>query len=299
MNSNYVIETRGLVKSFHGEGHELLSGLDMKVPAGSIYGLLGRNGTGKTTLIRIIMGLIRQDAGERYILGDDSFPLDVKTRSKVGYLSQDLGMFSWMTVQEHLDFLAPFYPNWDMGHAHGLAKRLSLKLNYSLKALSVGERQKAGLLLALAQQPKLLILDEPAASLDTVVRREFLESIIDLLVEQGATVLITSQILTDIERVADQVGIIVDGRMLVSASLDDLKESVKKIRITFEDEAPETVDLPGAIKIRHRGRDLLVTVTGFNREKLLEIENRFPGKVEVQDIDLEDIFIELVGESHV
>jgi ABC-2 type transport system ATP-binding protein len=293
MTSDYSIETRNLAKTYHN-GEAVLRGLDLKVPRGSVYGFLGRNGAGKTTAIRIVMGILRPDAGMVRVLGDPCLPMKLETRQRVGYLSQDMKFFDWMTLDRLLAFTSSFYPSWDAAYADELAVRLDVPREIPVGALSRGERQKAGLLLALAQRPDLLVLDEPSASLDTVVRREFLESIIDILTREGITVLISSQILTDVERIADWVGILSEGKMLISAPLDDLKESIKRLRISFPDGSPESIDLPGAIRTIRRDREILVTVKDFSPAGVDGLRSRFAGGVDVLDVDLEDIFIELV-----
>lgn len=292
MNNEYLIETRGLRKRFK-RGNEVLRGLDLRVPRGSVYGFLGRNGAGKTTLIRILMGLLRPDHGSVRVLGESVFPLSVACRQRVGYLSQDQRVFEWMSLEDLVSFVSDFYPSWDHGYTSQLAGKLELPWKTPITLLSRGQQQKVGLLLALGHRPDLLVLDEPAASLDTIVRREFLESILDLLSSEGITVLISSQILTDVERIADWIGILADGRMIISAPLDSLKESIKRLRITFEGDPPDRVDVPGSIRTIRRGSEILVTVRDFTPDRLAEIRPRFPGGVDVQDVDLEEIFIEL------
>jgi len=294
MNSEYIIETKGLKKAYDG-GQEVLSGLDLRVPRGSVYGFLGRNGTGKTTTIRILMGLLRWDVGRVEVLGESSFKLSVETRQRIGYVSQEQTMFEWMTIEQLVAFTSSFYPTWDADYTQRLRKKLDLPSARPLGALSSGQQQKAALLLALAQRPDLLILDEPAASLDTVVRREFLESILDVLTDEGITVLISSQILTDVERIADWIGILSDGRMLLSEPLEDLKESIKRLRIRTSGRETEIEHVPGAIRTIRRGSEALVTVQDFSPTRLEEIRALFPDGVDVQDVDLEDIFIDLVS----
>jgi len=294
MTGEHAIEIHGLCKTY-STGQEVLRGLELEVPRGSVFGLLGRNGAGKTTAIRTLMGLIRPSAGLVQVLGDRSSPLSVETRQRIGYLSQDQRMFSWMDLEQLIGFTSSFYPRWDRRYADELIDRLDLPLGIPFSAFSRGEQQKAGLLLALGHRPELLILDEPAASLDTVVRREFLESVLDLLTREGATVLISSQILTDIERIADWIGILSEGRMLVAAPLDDLKESIKRLRIRFDEGPPPPVEVPGAISSRCHGREVLVTVDCFEPGIIDTLKKRYNATVEVQNVDLEEIFIELVG----
>lgn len=293
MTSNWVIETRGL-RMGYASGEDVLRDVNLRVPRGAVYGLLGRNGCGKTTLIRLLMGLYRPTDGMIQVLGSLAPPLSLDARRRIGYLSQDQRMFGWMTLTDLIGFTRPFYPGWDSSYADRLIAGLDLPRHAPLVALSRGEQQKVGLLLALAPRPELLVLDEPAANLDTVLRREFLESVLGLLAEEGMTVLISSHILTDLERVADRIGILANGRIELEGELDQLHESVKRLRVCFDDEAPAFIDVPGAVGLRRRGRELLVTVRDYTDAVADEVRRRYGATVEVQDIDLEDLFIEFV-----
>ncbi len=294
MNSEWAVETKALTLDY-GNGEEVLTGVDLRVPRGSVYGLLGRNGAGKTTLIRGIMGLYRARSGSIRVFGRPTYPMPLEVKQRIGYLSQDQKMFSWMTLADLAAFSAPFYPSWDGGYFDELVVNLALPLRRPMGHLSRGEQQKAGLLLALAPRPDLLVLDEPAANLDTVLRREFLESILDLLTREGITVLISSHILTDVERIADWIGILDEGRIRLAAPLESLKESVKKLRIQFPGEAPADLEVPGAIRVRRRGREVLVTVQDYAPALPERIRARYGVGVEVQDVDLEDLFIEYLS----
>ena len=294
MTAEPVIRIRALAMRYDG-GQEVLDGVDLEVPRGSVYGLLGRNGAGKTTLIRLIMGLYRPTRGEVLVFDTRADRLPTAMRRRIGYLSQDQRMFSWMTLAELVEFTRTFYPAWDDDHCTTLVRNLEVPAHVPLGRLSRGDQQKAGLLLALAPRPDLLVLDEPAANLDTVLRREFLESVLDVLTEQGITVLVSSHILTDVERIADRVGILAEGRLVLSAPLDSLKESVKRLRIVFPGDPPGNVAVPGALRVRRRGRELLVTVSDFTPAVAADLERRFGAGVDVHDVDLEDLFIEYVS----
>jgi len=294
MNADWAIETRSLTMHY-GTGDYVLHGTELRVPRGAVYGLLGRNGAGKTTLIRLIMGLYRPTGGIIRVLGSTVFPMSVELRQRIGYLSQDQRMFRWMTIPDLVEFTRPLYPTWDESYCAQLVESLDLPLGQPLSHLSRGEQQKAGLLLALAHRPELLILDEPAANLDTVLRREFLESVLDVLTEQGITVLISSHILTDVERIADQIGILAGGRIVLTGSLDALKESVKRLRLFFPGEMPPDIEVPGALRVRRRGREFLVTVQDFTPALVDQLKRDYGAGVDVHDVDLEDLFIEYVS----
>ncbi len=294
MTDEMIIDIRALTMRYGG-GEEVLTGIDLKVPRGAVYGLLGRNGAGKTTLLRCLMGLFRPTGGSIRLFGEPAQPMTLETKQRIGYLSQDQRLFDWMTVLELMDFLRPHYPTWDAAYAEELRDQLALPARIPVGNFSRGEQQKVGLLLALAPRPDLLILDEPAANLDTVHRREFLTSVLDLLTRDGMTVLFSSHILPDVERIADWIGILSHGTLMLAAPLEELKESVKRLRIYFQGDVPETVDVPGAVRVRKRGREFLVTVHDYTPAIEAGIRSRYGAGVEVQSIDLEDLFIEYVS----
>lgn len=297
MQTELAIETKGLMMHY-GHGPAVLDGVELRVPVGSVFALLGRNGTGKTTLIRLLMGLYRPSSGVARVLGHKSFPLPTDAKQRIGYLSQDQRMFQWMDLVELERFLAPWYPAWDHDYFEQLIDGLALARRRPIGHLSRGDQQKCGLLVALAQRPDLLILDEPAANLDTVLRREFIDSVLDLLTRDGMTVLISSHILPDIERLADHVAILDRGKIVLQDSLEVLQDSIKRLRFTFATDAPTYLSVPGAISEKRRDREILVTMQGY--EPGLEqqcADAAGATAVEVIDLDLEDLFIEYVKQG--
>lgn len=294
MDPELAIEAKALVMRY-GQDRPVLDGLDMRVPRGSVYGLIGRNGVGKTSLIRVLMGLFPPTAGSVSVLGERAFPASVALRQRVGYLSQEQRMFEWMTVAELGRFVAPLYPSWDARYFDELRDGLGLPLNWPLGRLSRGERQKAGLLIALAPRPDLLVLDEPAANLDTVLRREFVDSVLDLLIRDGMTVVLSSHILPDVERLADHIGILAQGQIVLEAPLDALKESIKRVRFIFEADPPAYVPIDEAMSLRRGKRELLLTVRDYAPGVEATWRERLKATaVEVHDVDLEDLFVEYV-----
>jgi ABC-2 type transport system ATP-binding protein len=225
-----TIELRGVVKSY-GE-KAVLIGLDLSVERGSVLGLLGTNGSGKTTLIKCALGLIRPQGGEVRLLGKPAWTLSAEVKSRIGYVPQVINLYPWMKVHQLIDYTAAFYLNWNHGLVARLIKELDIPAKDRIGPLSVGQLQKVAILLALGHDPDLLILDEPAASLDPLARRHFLQMIIDLAEPDKRTVLFSTHITSDLERVADQVAILKSGRIAWHGLLDDLKE---RTRISLED----------------------------------------------------------------
>jgi ABC-2 type transport system ATP-binding protein len=217
-----AIELQGIIKSYGPKA--VLTGVDLAVPKGSVVGLLGTNGSGKTTLIKCALGLIRPQSGEARLLGENSWTLSAAAKSRIGYVPQVINLYPWMKVRHLIDYTAAFYANWNHDLAARLIAEWSLPPEDRIGPLSVGQLQKVAIVLALGHEPDLLILDEPAASLDPLARRQFLQMIIDLAEPGKRTVLFSTHITSDLERVADQVAILKSGRIAWHGLLEDLKE---------------------------------------------------------------------------
>lgn len=209
-----------------------LQDLTLEIPEGSVTGLVGRNGSGKSTLLRLITGLYLATAGECRTLGQPADKLNSENLARIGYLDQEARYLDWLTVRDHLDYVASFYPQWDKSLESRLLSELDLNQGTRVGALSPGNRQKLGILLAVCHRPDLLLLDEPASALDPIVREQVLEFLMGLLVESTRTIVVSSHILHDVERLVDQVVCIEQGRLLTSLSLDELQEDYAEWRIT-------------------------------------------------------------------
>jgi ABC-2 type transport system ATP-binding protein len=217
-----AIELRGVVKSYGQK--QVLTGLDLSVPKGSVLGLLGTNGSGKTTLIKCALGLIRPQSGETRLLGEPAWTLSGEAKMRIGYVPQVIGLYPWMKVRHLIDYTSAFYPNWNHDLIARLMQEWSIPPEDRIGPLSVGQLQKVAIMLALGHEPELLLMDEPAVSLDPLARRQFLQMIIDLAEPGRRTVLFSTHITSDLERVADRVAILKSGRIAWSGLLEDLKE---------------------------------------------------------------------------
>jgi ABC-2 type transport system ATP-binding protein len=268
-----------------------LRGLDLEVPEGSVFGLLGPNGSGKTTAIRTILGLLRPDRGRSEVYGESSLRLSWRTRQRIGYLSEAGFPYDDLAIDDLLRFVSAFFERWDWDRSRELLERMDVPRDRALRDLSAGQRRRGELLLVLAQDPDLLVLDDPTAGLDATVRREFLRSALELAREAGKTVLFTSHVLTDVERIVDTVGILKDGSMRLVAPLDELKASVKRIVIEVPGAAPV---LPGEVSRETIPTGLAVTTTACDEGLLADLRSRY-GAVHVEDLNLEDIFVAGVG----
>ena len=288
--SEDVVKIDNLVKYF--DGRCVLDGIDLKIPQGCIYGLLGRNGAGKTTIIRILMGLESATRGETHVLDVESSRLSATDRGRIGYVAEGHHLIQHYKVGRLAELCKGLSRQWDQQFFESLMTMFRLPLDRKIKQLSNGMRAQLNLALAMAISPELLILDDPTLGLDTIARRQFLELAIDLIQRDGRTILFSSHILSDVERIADRIGMLVGGKLVVDCSLEDLKNRVKKLRIIFPDIAPTDLHLTEIIHQHRDGREMILTVANWNEQKQALLDTYKPESCEEIAMSLEDIFIE-------
>ncbi len=289
--SDSVIEAEKVVKRFGTK--TVLDGLTLRIPQGRVTGLVGTNGAGKSTLIKCLLGLLRPTEGSCRILGRDSWSLTDVEKEWVGYVPQEIQLYPWMKVKHLVRYVGAFYPTWDQPWVETLLDRWELPREDRFGPLSVGQKQKLALVLALGHHPKLLILDEPVASLDPVARRRFLESILAIAEDQQHTILFSTHITSDLERVASHVAILKEGRIVYDDELDLLKDRVKRLRIESSRDLPPSFSITGSLRTEVRGRHALVAVSRIDDALIDDIEQRWQATVAVEDLNLEEIFLEM------
>jgi ABC-2 type transport system ATP-binding protein len=291
MTNEPPISIQNVSRSY--DGPAVLRDLNLTVRQGSIYGFLGRNGSGKTTTLRMLAGLTKPDAGVLRILGRDPFTAGAEERQWVGYMSEKGMIPAYTKVSTVLKLGRALYPHWDAALADALVAKYDLPLGKRFMTLSQGKQRLLGFVMAIAPRPRVLLLDEPAANLDVVARREILDDILGLIRDCGCTVLFSTHILSDIERVADEIGILAQGNLRVSEPLDSLKDSIRQIRFFgFKNGAPTEV-LPESFRTVRGKDDLTVTLRtnpGVTPEGLAQ---RWSCQFETRALSLEDIFVEL------
>lgn len=246
-----VVSVTNLTRRFGA--HAALNSVSFSMKGGAVYGLVGVNGAGKTTLIRHLLGLLRAESGSVRVFGLDPVADPVGVLSRIGYLSEENDLPGWMSVEELMSYSRAFYPRWDDAYAEELRRSFALDKTAKIKTLSKGQRARAGLLIALAYRPELLVLDEPSSGLDPIVRRDILGAVIRTVADEGRTVLFSSHLLDEVEQVADHVTMISHGRVVLSESLEAIREShrvdgrdlsLNEIFVARVGEGPDVLTVP-------------------------------------------------------
>jgi ABC-2 type transport system ATP-binding protein len=285
-----VIVTRRLTKFY--DGRPVVNALELRVPRGTVYGFLGRNAAGKSTAIKMLLGMVEPDCGRAELFGEDSRRLRPETRRRIAYLAEGHPLYRWMTVGDAVRFCRAFYPAWNGSLLDQILDHFGLARRAKIRRLSHGQRAQVSLALVVAAEPELLILDDPTLGLDTVARRDFLESMIQIIQESGRTILFSSHILGDVERVADRIGILVDGVLRADCPTDHFKDAVRKVVLQFDRAAPAPPDWPGLVTSWQVGRRLELIVVGYGEAQRRLAESLGPREIEVVEMNLEDAFVE-------
>lgn len=251
-----VVETRDLHVRYGKK--PVLRGVSLGFERGSVTALLGRNGVGKSTLLRVLVGFLPPTSGEARVFGLPCWKRGPDVRRRVGYVPDRLELPRWMTVADHLRFLEPFYPTWDRAEERRLLAQLDLDATAKVKDLSKGQREKHLLVAALAHRPELLLLDEPFSGLDPVVRQEVLGAVLGHLRDEGRTILVVTHSLLDVERLADRVVLVEDGDVRLDGDLDALLSTTKRFDVTLERGTPASWTPPGAPTVQRTGDDVVL-----------------------------------------
>lgn len=287
-----VIVTENLTKYYGSKC--VVNHLALRVPEGCVYGFLGRNGAGKSTTIKMLTGMVRPDFGTARILGEDAIELSPDVKRRVAYLAESHPLYGWMTIDSAVRFTRAFYPSWNQTLFDQVLDHFQLDRRKKIKHLSKGQQAQVSLALGIAPDPELLILDDPTLGLDTVVRRDFLESLIQIIQRKGRTIFLSSHVLGDVERVADRIGVMVNGSLQVDCPTDEFKQAIRRVVLTFEGSVPTFSGCEGLIAMHAEGRQLDLVIYGFSdtHRALFEAMRPAPVDVEIVELNLEDAFIE-------
>lgn len=292
--NDFIIETVGLRRSFGS--HMALDGLNLEVPRGSIFGFLGRNGAGKSTTIRLLLGFLKSGGGEVRVFHEPVTGPEgnADLRRRIGYVSEGKFLYPYMTVEQIIRFTRPFFPTWRSDLERRYLDLFNLPPNRKISALSKGMRTSLMLLLAMSHGPELLVLDEPIEGLDPAVIETLLKELVALPATEGTSIFFSSHQLTEVEQIADHVAIIDRGRRVAGGALDDLKVQYQRLRVVFEREPAPISWLPGADHVRQEGRTVSI-LASRNVEAIVEQARSFPGvSVERFPVSLKEIFLEHV-----
>lgn len=290
-----IVESRHAAKAFGS--HVVLRDATMSLEKGQVVGLLGANGAGKSTFIKCLLGLLKVDQGQMRLFGEDSWDLSAQAKSRLGYVPQEAKFYNWMRARQVIDYWGSFYGNWNNSLVRELCDRWDLPRERRVGSLSPGELQRLALVVALGHRPELLILDEPVSSLDPVGRRETIRQLIDLTQDGEHTVLFSTHILSDLERVASHIAILAEGRIACFEELDGLKDRVKRLRLRSHRELPKSFAVPGAIRTHVTGAEALIAVSRISDDLIGSLEQTWDAEVSAEDLSLEEIFLELNGSA--
>ncbi len=276
--------------------HFILKDLNLELPTGSVTGFIGRNGAGKSTTIRILMGLVHHDRGSVTVLGQAMPMRQAAAKRDMGFVSEDMRLYKAATLAWHMEFIQSVFPTWDQAYADTLMKRFDLQAAHPIKGLSHGQRVKAALLLALARRPKLLVLDEPTTGLDPVARHEVLAALMEAIADESRTILFSSQNTLDVEQISDQITFIDKGRIVESGNKEEFLDRWRRFRLDVPRGASVPV-LPGTMGpgVNPPGSRLNVVVT--NRFEMSMVAAYQAAGITVQAIEpltLEEIFVTTV-----
>lgn len=291
--SDAVICAKNLGKNF-GKKSAVVD-MSFEIPRGTVCGLVGPNGAGKTSTIRMLMGLHPPSSGSVQVLGLNPMKEGLTLRQRIGYVPEKHHIYDWMKVQRVLQFVSECYPRWDWVECKRIVELLSLPMDRKVKELSRGELAKLALAVALGHKPELLILDEPTSGLDPLVRREFLTTIIGLIQKEERAVLFSTHILSDVERVADQVIVLNEGRIVANDGLQALRDRYTKVSFLFA--APPAADLqiPSALRLEKGLREWVAVFAALKEVEIKSLAQSL-GATDclIQPMTLEDVFVELL-----
>jgi ABC-2 type transport system ATP-binding protein len=270
--------------------HFFLDGISLELPEGSVLGFIGANGAGKSTTIRILMGLVRQDSGSVEVLGHRMPAEQTAAKLDIGFVSEDMRLYGTATLAWHMNFVASMYPRWDRSYAETLLRRFDLKPEQKIKGLSHGQRVKAALLLALARQPRLLILDEPTTGLDPVARHEVLGELMSVLKDEGRTIFFSSHNTLEVEQISDRIAFIDRGRLIALDEKEDLLDRWRRVRLLVP-AGSVLPQIPGIIDVAGTERLPVLTTSQFNPSVVSLCEDRGATVQAVDSMTLEEIFV--------
>lgn len=287
--SESIVEIRNLTRRFWRK--TALDDVTLDIQRGVVFGLVGENGAGKTTLIRHILGLLKAQSGSVSVFDVNPVKEPVEVLSRIGYLSESREMPEWMRVGQFMAYTEAFFPKWDEDYAEELREMFELTKDQRIKSLSRGQRARVGLLAALAHRPDFLVLDEPSSGLDPIVRRDILSAIIRTIADEGRTILFSSHLLDEVERVADRVAMMHHGRIVMCAPLEQILDEHSLLTMRFSEPQRQPPNLAGGLSWRGEGQDWTCLCNGELEELRESAAKAGAAIVEERRPSLEDVFL--------
>ena len=293
-NQNAIVEMSGLYKRFRKI--QALDGVDLEICPGSIVGLVGANGAGKSTLLRHIIGLYLPDRGECTTFGCDAGKLGPEELGRIGYVHQEGELLDWMKAGQLIRYVSAYYPTWNRELEEEYIADYEISTDARVGSLSPGQRQKLAILLAIGFEPELLILDEPAAALDPVMRANFLDLLLQFIQDESRTIIISSHILSDVEKVIDHLVIMKAGRILLDSGFDELRVRFRRVRVSaLSGDLPAELPFANVLDCRRANGEAILTVENCAERELQEQAESLKCQIDIQSLPLEDIYRIVVG----
>ncbi|WP_119394757.1 ABC transporter ATP-binding protein [Salinibius halmophilus] len=286
-----MLEAKGLSKTFNNKA--VLQGVDLTLEPGQILGLLGVNGAGKTTLIHSLLGLQKPDTGTANAFGKPAWDMPNEHKQRIGFVAQSFDALPSMKVNRYLEFIGRYYPNWQTSTVETLLAKWQIDPKARLGKLSGGQKQRLAIICAVAHDPEVLVLDEPAASLDPAARRQLMADLADLNAESDKTILLSSHIVSDIERICSHVAILHHGKITYAGDIDELKASIVKLTITSQNILPESLPIAGIIRQQCHGKFAEVIVANGKELNTEALSQTLNAQITVTHLSLEDILLEV------
>lgn len=271
----------------------IIKGISANVYPGDVIALLGKNGAGKTTLMETLLGFCYPTEGSVHVCGAPATDMTAATKARIGFVPQQSELITHLSVADHLRLFREFRAHWNQPLVDKRVSEWGLPLTQQVGKLSVGQQQKLSILLAIAHNPELLVLDEPVASLDPIARRQFLQQVIELAADGGRAIIFSTHIISDVERVANQVWMLRQGVLAYQGDLDTLKESVARVTCRINHPVPQTVSMPSLINQRIQGQTVILTFTQWTPELEKTLQQQYSSNIQVEFLSLEDIFLEM------
>ena len=289
ISENPIVKMHSISKRF-GE-IQALDNIDLEIRSGKIIGLLGANGSGKSTLLRHIIGLYLADQGECITFGADAAKLGPKELGRIGYVHQEGELIEWMTTRQLIRYVSAYYKNWNYKLESKYITDFDISLEASVGSLSPGQRQKLAILLAIGFEPELLILDEPASALDPIARSQFLDLLLQIIQNENRTIIISSHILSDVEKVMDHTLIMREGKILRDSSLDSLREEFLKVTLVpLNGKLPVELPFENIVNCKREDHKAVLTVQNISQQELETKAKDLSCEIEIAPLPLEEIY---------